>query len=58
MDDGTATSIVTKSALEDGQWKIESIAPEFDKDGKLVRSAGVVIRNTPQTGGKGNPCQP
>ena len=52
-DDGTATSIATKSAADGNPWKIEAVAPEFGEDGKLVRPAGVVFKMTPQTGSKG-----
>lgn len=52
-NNGTATSIATKSASDNSQWKIEALAPEFNEDGSLARSAGVVITNAPQAGGKG-----
>ena len=52
-DDGTATSIATKSATGDGEWKIEAVAPEFKADGSLARPAGVVIADSPEVGGKG-----
>ena len=52
-NDGTAISVVTKSASEAGEWKIESIAPEFNEDGSLARSAGVVIADAPEAGAKG-----
>ena len=52
-DDGTATSIATKSATGDGEWKIETVAPEFKADGSIARPAGVVIADSPEVGGKG-----
>ena len=52
-NDGTAISVVTKSASEAGEWKIESIAPEFNEDGSLARPAGVVIADAPEAGAKG-----
>ena len=52
-DDGTATSIATKSAVNGNPWKIEAIAPEFGEDGKLVKPAGVIFKETPQAGSKG-----
>lgn len=53
MNDGTAASVTTKSASENGLWEIEAIAPEFNAAGGIARPAGVVIRNAPETGGKG-----
>lgn len=52
-DDGTATSIATKSASEGREWNIEAIAPKFKEDGSLARSAGVVISNASEAGGRG-----
>ena len=51
-DDGISTTITTKSANSSNPWKIEAIAPQFAEDGRLVKSAGVVVRNAPQAGGK------
>ena len=52
-DDGTVTSIATKSAVDGNPWKIEAVAPEFGEDGKLVKPAGVIFKETPQAGSKG-----
>lgn len=52
-DDGTVTTIATKSATDGNPWKIEAVAPEFGEDDKLVKPAGVLFKETPQVGSKG-----
>ena len=50
---GSATAIATKADANGNPWCLEAIAPEFGEDGKLVKPAGVVIKDAPQAGGKG-----
>ena len=50
---GTVTAIATKADANGNPWLLEAIAPEFGEDGKLVKPAGVVVKDAPQAGGKG-----
>lgn len=50
---GTVTAIATKADANGNPWCLEAIAPEFGEDGKLVKPAGVVVKDAPQAGGKG-----